>query len=431
MIYLTRLKVIRFRDVTPGTELHFSDGWNVVLGRNATGKTTLLHLISMALRGDFDELRDEAFWIEYDVEGAIWNATVSLSHDFAKAQQTALPGFDLSEYRVPIDRCSLYVTVDLQKGLDDPDERQVEPHDYVISTDPRVSGDEIPITAPTLPDRFALQVGRYVEFAETDADEGLDAFASDMATMRSYRFDEALGLFRRVHQEPDDNVGGPRNMLATVTERDGRTRLNISLTPAAITTTFDRTEQGLTSVRASFEKCPQLSAATRHLGGTSLTATWPVEKSERIGSQTLTTLGAPTILLHRADGSAVSVKRLSFGQRRLFTFAWYLDSNPGAVVADELVNGMHYEWIEDCVRAMEGRQVFVTAQNPLLLDHMGFASPHDVTQTFVLCRAEHDATNTRSVVWAHPTEEQSQEFFRAYENGILRVHEILRTEGLW
>jgi hypothetical protein len=33
--------------------------------------------------------------------------------------------------------------------------------------------------------------------------------------------------------------------------------------------------------------------------------------------------------------------------------------------------------------------------------------------------------------WSNPTEAQSAAFFEAYENGILQVHEILRTEGLW
>ena len=122
---------------------------------------------------------------------------------------------------------------------------------------------------------------------------------------------------------------------------------------------------------------------------------------------------------------------MSFGQKRLFTFAWYLDANPDVVVADELVNGMHYEWIEDCTRAMEGRQVFVTAQNPLLLDHVSVSSPEDVTRSFVLCGATRTDTTHREVRWTHPSAEQAAEFFRYYENGVLRVHEILRTERLW
>src|SRR5678810_540074 len=56
---LTRLKINRFRNVTPGTELRFDDGINVLLGRNGTGKTTLLELICALVGGDLDAYKHE------------------------------------------------------------------------------------------------------------------------------------------------------------------------------------------------------------------------------------------------------------------------------------------------------------------------------------------------------------------------------------
>ena len=35
---LRRLKIEHFRDVRPGTELRFGDGWNVLVGRICSGK---------------------------------------------------------------------------------------------------------------------------------------------------------------------------------------------------------------------------------------------------------------------------------------------------------------------------------------------------------------------------------------------------------
>jgi ATPase subunit of ABC transporter with duplicated ATPase domains len=66
MLRLRRLKINKFRAVKPGVELVFHDGFNVLLGRNATGKTTLLDLISMALRFDFSSIRDEDFDLEVE-----------------------------------------------------------------------------------------------------------------------------------------------------------------------------------------------------------------------------------------------------------------------------------------------------------------------------------------------------------------------------
>ena len=64
---LTRLKIESFRNVEP-CELRFGDGFNVLLGLNATGKTTLLELIAAALSFDFCKFEDEAFAVEYDLE---------------------------------------------------------------------------------------------------------------------------------------------------------------------------------------------------------------------------------------------------------------------------------------------------------------------------------------------------------------------------
>ena len=64
---LTRLKIESFRNVEP-CELRFGDGFNVLLGLNAAGKTTLLELIAAALSFDFSKLEKEAFAVEYDLE---------------------------------------------------------------------------------------------------------------------------------------------------------------------------------------------------------------------------------------------------------------------------------------------------------------------------------------------------------------------------
>ncbi len=221
MIHLTRLKVIRFRDVKPDTELHFSKGWNVVLGRNATGKTTLLHLISMALRGDFSELRDEAFELEYDIEGEAWSATVALTHDFANVRQTAgVQAFDPAEYRVPATYCAVHVTV----------ERTV----YVVSAYPVADPGQVPIVVPALPERMSLLVGALVFTAHARGASALHDIAEEMTSRAaSYRFDEALGLFRIILHEPDDNVGGPRESLALAIGMYGQEHLVLSLIPVS------------------------------------------------------------------------------------------------------------------------------------------------------------------------------------------------------
>lgn len=67
MTKLKRLKIGKFRHLKPGTEIHFSDGFNILLGQNATGKTTLLDLISAVLRSDVVFFTQEEMELEYDL----------------------------------------------------------------------------------------------------------------------------------------------------------------------------------------------------------------------------------------------------------------------------------------------------------------------------------------------------------------------------
>ncbi len=132
----------------------------------------------------------------------------------------------------------------------------------------------------------------------------------------------------------------------------------------------------------------------------------------------------------RRDGSIINHSLLSYGQKRLLAFYYYLDSNPDCVVADELVNGMHHEWIEACLDDLGERQAFLTSQNPLLLDYLAFESAEDVRSSFVLCRTElHESRE--QMVWENMTAEDAEGFFKAYHVAIQHVSELLRTRGLW
>ena len=57
-VKLKHLKIHQYRNVRPGTELRFDDGINLVLGQNASGKTTLLSLLSAVSRSTFTELSE-------------------------------------------------------------------------------------------------------------------------------------------------------------------------------------------------------------------------------------------------------------------------------------------------------------------------------------------------------------------------------------
>jgi energy-coupling factor transporter ATP-binding protein EcfA2 len=102
-VRLKRLKIDKYRNVAPGTELVFNDGFNVLLGKNGTGKTTLLRLIAMVVTGTFRHLKDDDFGLEYELAVPGLRVIVALRNEPRRERATTASQTD----NVPIDTSSL------------------------------------------------------------------------------------------------------------------------------------------------------------------------------------------------------------------------------------------------------------------------------------------------------------------------------------
>ena len=129
-------------------------------------------------------------------------------------------------------------------------------------------------------------------------------------------------------------------------------------------------------------------------------------------------------------GAIFSHEALSYGQKRLLAFLYYLAVNEHIVIADELVNGLHHEWITLCLQQIGERQAFLTSQNPLLLDYLPPGSVEQAQQRYILCRSE-PTEKGEELVWENMPAEEAERFFRAYSVGIQHVSEVLMSKGLW
>ena len=139
-------------------------------------------------------------------------------------------------------------------------------------------------------------------------------------------------------------------------------------------------------------------------------------------------LGNLRFLFTHRGGWKISEKQLSYGQKRMLAFMHYLATVSSVAVADELVNGLHHRWIRACIEALGQRQVFLTSQNPLLLDYLSFQSPEEVRSTFVLCSWE---KGPEQMVWENMSQEAAADFFDSYKVGFQQVGEVLQSKGLW
>jgi hypothetical protein len=141
--------------------------------------------------------------------------------------------------------------------------------------------------------------------------------------------------------------------------------------------------------------------------------------------------GEPRFFFTARDGTGFTESALSFGQRRLLSFLYYAACNPDIVVADELVNGLHYEWAKLCLDTISDRQAFLSSQDPLLFDYLTFESVEQVEQSLILCTLDKSEDGKGQFVWRNVPREEAEAFFRSYENGLQHVSEILRAKGLW
>lgn len=154
------------------------------------------------------------------------------------------------------------------------------------------------------------------------------------------------------------------------------------------------------------------------------------QRLERHGSRE--TWGDLRVVGTRHDGTEIDSRWFSFGQKRALALVFWRHQSraSGIVVIDEVVNGLHHDWIDQILALIGDRQAILTSQNPLLLDRMEFESVEDVVRKLVLCSTE-IVEGQEMMVWRDPTPAEATDIFQPCELGIQHVGEILRTHGLW
>jgi hypothetical protein len=244
----------------------------------------------------------------------------------------------------------------------------------------------------------------------------------------AFRFDESLGVFESI-VAGDDGRGSRAGCAPSVAVEQGVDGMrDLTFFPLAYQPHLPPSGPSSTEVRiapgCSLVKFPELT------GMISMSMSLAVERSRTEDGHTTWGLGRAEFLFGIARGVAFNHNALSYGQKRLLSFLYYLDVNAACVVADELVNGMHHDWIRASLDEIGDRQAFLTSQNPLLLDYLPLESVEQVQKTFIQCRTETKGDEPQAS-WSNLSAEDAAELFADYEVGIQPVGEILRARGLW
>ncbi|MFO0607329.1 MAG: AAA family ATPase [Polyangiales bacterium] len=412
-VLLRRLKIHRFRKVAPGTEIHFHPGMNVLLGLNASGKTTLLELIAAVLRGDLSRLHHFHLEFELEADGCRLEVICGFESEWVET-----PGGELEvdqshlEARGFDSRGALVGRVELTRSPMVP---------WVVHRGGEGEGGPVP---DDLWSTLVEHVGASIWSGRDDRPR--------FAVPGCRRVDEALVCFDEIHGQGGEGVtsfraiwrnGDPVRIDARGLSGDLAARVashmgGWSAQPPLVI--VDETESSL------------LADLARRLGFSACLWRATPREQRRDGPRVIAEYGRFAFAFTREDGSFIDDAILSYGQKRLLALLYQMCAHDGPFVVDELVNGLHHAWIEQIVDGLDGRQVFVSTQSPLLLDHLTFESAEEVRRTFVFCRrrAATDAAPA-ALVWSALSDDDARAFFDAYQAGIQHVSELLRTRGLW
>jgi energy-coupling factor transporter ATP-binding protein EcfA2 len=405
---LTKLSIKKFRNVAP-TTLEFRPGLNVLLGKNAAGKTTLLRLLSTAIGVSEEALQDDLLDVSYrvsrpsfDVEHSIMRSRVS------EPVLTLDPGRPVRDGFSSLQQTDSFLIekngVVVLKAEVSPNEIKLEEAGKQRRMERRFQG--IP--------QLSLALALVTDAKDADSTR----FAAELYSAQfgnAGRMDESLERFNALLK------------LEVKTEEPGsRTTWNLGAIPWSMYEMMPGPMPEGTSATFSLKF---LDRAAHALGYHSASVRFDVERLSPEPGQQVVRLRNLRFFFKR-PGEEISHDLLSYGQKRLLAFFAHADASQDVVIADELVNGLHHEWISACLNEIGDRQAFLTSQNPLLLDFLRFDSIEEVRRTFILCeRASGEAG--AQLLWRNPTEDEAESFFLAYQTGVQRVSDILLTKGLW
>jgi energy-coupling factor transporter ATP-binding protein EcfA2 len=430
-VHLTRLVIHKYRNVAPGTTLVFNPGKNVLLGKNATGKSTLLNLIATVACSDFSALKSEEFSLEYEMVTSECHLQVSVQNE-REGSLVLLGGRIPLDAMVPLHGKSYQFTWSLRLTFTAPlpvIQVDTTPSTTCVTIE-KAPGDT---RSESIQDRSLLSdniLTSGIVSAVRLLQEDVSLYRSVIKWWRSEfssgysRFDESLDFFKRMLEENVSlgRVGSRGDFFALAPVMSARV---LAVIEKALTDDPERVVLDFSN-----KQLPFLDAAVAQMEFDA--GHMRAERIEKRLGQNFEELrfGGFRFDFTRKDGSAINQSLLSFGQKRLLSFYYYLDCCPKIAIADELVNGLHHYWIETCLDAIGDRQAFLTSQNPLLLDYLSFESAEHARSSFILCRTEKHDGHER-MVWSNMAEEDAERFFTAYQAGIQHVSEILRTKGLW
>lgn len=431
MPQLQHIEIHKLKNVATGTSLKFGPKGAVLLGKNGAGKTTLLNAIVAMCRCDYQGFGDYDFRVSFSLKcdnGTLVNVTMEASSN-PRLELTSSSDMHLVS---ALGSRAKNFTFSLSASHNDEtlEIRSTNSETfYSFNNAPKSTLDSEPA------DGWMILISSVLHDKKGKADNrsshawvsaGLELYQLSN-TLR--RFDESLELFQELTNSRGDGFELVVQRFATNPSppASGMSWYARSLrlaTRDVVQGFIAALNEGDTElILASGDSFSYLQQFCRLTGFDQVNPVITLDRKTDEGTQTYNSLN---FFIHRGD-NWFRHDYLSYGQKRLLCFLYYLEINPSIAVADELVNGMHYDWIAHCSESITNRQRFLSSQNPLLFDFMSFESANDVACQFIECALNENHEFT----WRNMPQKDACVFYDSYQVGIQHISEILRTHGYW
>lgn len=409
---INSLKIRKLGNVAPGTELKFGPRGAVLLGRNGTGKTTLLDTLASICKLDLQSLPGD-----YDLEFSLISANdvelrVTAKCETAATSASAGPTKDpvAAAMRSVLQERARRHTLGIEVLHPESGKRTVIESNDNETTCVLPDGDRVVDSIPASQGWRVLVLGSATGAGLTPLWPSILEFISLDNTLR--RFDEGLDYFRDLTERgPNaahiESAEGGKSVNIVTTRLISQSCARLLLTSFNSPGNESNSGFGYSADVKYLKRFCDLTGFTQARIGADLD-----EKHQLDGEEVIEL--SPLRFEVQRNGSILHHRHLSFGQRRLLAFLHYHDSTPTLVMADELVNGMHHEWISQCVDVMRDAQAFLSSQNPLLFDFLTFESAEDVASRFVIC----DLDEQHRFVWRNMSEPDALEFYETHKAGL-------------
>jgi len=431
MVRLASIEFTKLKNVRDGTRLTFPEAGAVLLGKNGTGKTTLLqYIVALCTANPSAFISDEPFDVSATFSFAA-GARTRLRLQGEPTSVAAMPIKDspqVARYLSPSESIKLeyYIILSSQQenyriAVSD-NRAELYRNDQSLCT---------PFPIDLSQSQLASCVWRLANLVDQPEMHSLVSELADLGDMLC-RYDDGLDYFHILTDEHSSYVSFDIIVSDESSETPSKAddRRFVQRIPAGLATALMRGPNVNLETEYLFAKYSHVEFLNTFVELSNFSgATIVIPIDARRATDYGILYKFRTLKFSFELGSErISHTKLSFGQKRLLSYLYYLECNTEIGVADELVNGMHHEWIEHClVTACENRQMFYTSQNPLLLDFLEFESEPEISERFVTCKWN----DQDGFVWENLDPRIGQEFYRLYKAGLQHVSDILRTKGWW